>query len=456
MQVKALISAALAALVFVLGLPVAAQELFYRAHGQNSVKVGPICIPELVGEEYFSTDFDTPASFNITIVAHGDAASQVFEYTGGNIDDGPNDPDVWGNPTTNAIEVDDLLSAGSATGCILLSIRDEVFDVPGVTEWAIVFSDAGGSTIDQTAKIIALASTTDLTTAMQSAANAALVALGLDHMFSVAIVGTDCADNAYCAKLVSKSATADFDTFDNQTDSAEALRDFAGLSIETPLQALTGMVVAVQGVVGSATPTTIVSDAHLDAPSTQSYVGMTLYWPAGFQVARVTAFDPDEDEITFEPALSAAPSVSDPFFLLVDPASVRIGSVVNDAIAAAALAADVRTELVGTPAGASVSADLAAAKAVLDLLQQGSIAATVQACDTGSETTCVDSARSESAPDHWKGQALVPLTGTNAFLRRCVVDFTGNTLTVKPAFPAAITTNTYLLVQDASCNGVLP
>lgn len=54
---------------------------------------------------------------------------------------------------------------------------------------------------------------------------AALLAIGLDHLLSVAVVGADIADNSIIAKLVSKSGTADWDSFDNTTDSLEALAD---------------------------------------------------------------------------------------------------------------------------------------------------------------------------------------------------------------------------------------
>lgn len=53
----------------------------------------------------------------------------------------------------------------------------------------------------------------------------ALVDIGLDHLLSASVTGTDVADNSVVAKLVSKNATADWDTFVNTTDSLEALRD---------------------------------------------------------------------------------------------------------------------------------------------------------------------------------------------------------------------------------------
>jgi hypothetical protein len=48
---------------------------------------------------------------------------------------------------------------------------------------------------------------------------------GLDHLLLQAVIGTDITDNSLFAKLVSKSATADWDDFDNTSDSLEAIRD---------------------------------------------------------------------------------------------------------------------------------------------------------------------------------------------------------------------------------------
>jgi hypothetical protein len=63
---------------------------------------------------------------------------------------------------------------------------------------------------------------------VQSEVNDGLVALGLDHLVSASVTGTDITDNSIIAKMVSKSATADWDSFVNTTDALEALRDNAG------------------------------------------------------------------------------------------------------------------------------------------------------------------------------------------------------------------------------------
>ncbi len=56
----------------------------------------------------------------------------------------------------------------------------------------------------------------------------ALESYNLHKLFASACVGADVLDNSFAAKLVSKSATADFDSFNNTTDALEALRDNMG------------------------------------------------------------------------------------------------------------------------------------------------------------------------------------------------------------------------------------
>lgn len=64
---------------------------------------------------------------------------------------------------------------------------------------------------------------------VQSEVNDGLVALGLDHLVSTSVTGTDVANNSIFAMLVSADAsTADWDDFANTTDSLQALRDHIG------------------------------------------------------------------------------------------------------------------------------------------------------------------------------------------------------------------------------------
>lgn len=53
----------------------------------------------------------------------------------------------------------------------------------------------------------------------------ALTDIGLDHLVAASVDGTDITDNSIIAKMASKQATADWDSFVNTTDSLQAIRD---------------------------------------------------------------------------------------------------------------------------------------------------------------------------------------------------------------------------------------
>ncbi len=66
----------------------------------------------------------------------------------------------------------------------------------------------------------------DISTAeVNTQVDTALSDIGLDHLLSAAVVGTDVTNNSVVARLVSSSATADWDSYDNTSDSLQAIRD---------------------------------------------------------------------------------------------------------------------------------------------------------------------------------------------------------------------------------------
>ena len=72
---------------------------------------------------------------------------------------------------------------------------------------------------------------------VQSEVADALIAIGLDHLISASVTGTDVADNSIVADLVSKEATADYDDYVNTTDSLQAQRDNTGSAVGADLSA---------------------------------------------------------------------------------------------------------------------------------------------------------------------------------------------------------------------------
>lgn len=100
------------------------------------------------------------------------------------------------------------------------TLQTSVNDVPTNAELATALGTADD------AVLAAIAALNNLSSAQaQTAVTAALVAIGLDHLLSVSVTGTDIADNSIIAKLASKSATADWDSYINTTDALEAIRD---------------------------------------------------------------------------------------------------------------------------------------------------------------------------------------------------------------------------------------
>lgn len=120
----------------------------------------------------------------------------------------------------NNLAATDILSDGTA-----LNTSSGVLDA--VTTVTTVSGNVDGSvgSLGTTAK-------TDVNAEVDSA----IETYGLDHLVGAAVVGADITDNSIIAKLVSSSATADWDDFVNTTDSLQAQRDnhpanFADLSV---------------------------------------------------------------------------------------------------------------------------------------------------------------------------------------------------------------------------------
>jgi hypothetical protein len=124
---------------------------------------------------------------------------------------------VWSEPTTSY----------TTTGTFGDSVNDILVDTDNLQQnqgnW---LTATGFSTFDPATQNVTVDGFTDAGKAeVESEVNDALVAIGLDHLVSTSVSGTDVADDSIIAKMVSKGATADWDTFSNTHDSLEAIRD---------------------------------------------------------------------------------------------------------------------------------------------------------------------------------------------------------------------------------------
>ena len=98
-------------------------------------------------------------------------------------------------------------------------------NVSSVDADAITAAAIANSAIDNATFAADVGSTTYADNIVALAVRKALDELGLDKILKLAVSGSDVTDNSLMAKLTSKSTTADWDSYNNTTDSLEAIRD---------------------------------------------------------------------------------------------------------------------------------------------------------------------------------------------------------------------------------------
>lgn len=213
----------------------------------------------------------------------------------------------------------------------------------------------------------------------------------------------------------------------------------------------------------SSTDTATVSRPWTTTPdNTSEYEG----WPAG---AHINAWSTDiaSVEAGIETSADIADAVLDEACTGHTTAGTAGEQICSDIDAVLADTAELQTDWTNggrldliidailTDTGTTLEASIAAVQTVVDLLQSGIILKS-STCDSGTTTTCVDATLIE-ANDYWKGAAIVFTSGSIAGETSCVYDFVAasDTLTFR-ARTAAVSTNTYLLVESATCEGVVP
>jgi len=128
-------------------------------------------------------------------------------------------------------------SFGQGVASVQGSVTGSVASVTGA-----VGSVAGNVDGNVTGSIGSLAAQAKLD--VNAEVDTALVDIGLDHLISAAVAGADVTDDSIIAQLVSKAATADWDTFVNTTDSLEAIRDRGDVAWITAAAGPTAAVIA--------------------------------------------------------------------------------------------------------------------------------------------------------------------------------------------------------------------
>ena len=123
---------------------------------------------------------------------------------------------IFADSATLAASVASILEDTATTIPATIATVDTVVDAVKVVTDAISSNGSGLSAVPWNSSWDA---------EVQSEVADALVAIGLDHLVSASVAGSDIVDNSIVAKLVSKESTADWDDFVNTTDSLQALRD---------------------------------------------------------------------------------------------------------------------------------------------------------------------------------------------------------------------------------------
>lgn len=300
---------------------------------------------------------------------------------------------------------------------------------------------------------------------------------GLDHLVSTSVTGTDVADNSIFARIVSKSATADWDTFVNTTESLEALRDILG----TPAGATFAVDLAA-----------IQADTdNIQTRLPAALVGGRMDSSVGAMAADViTAAATATDYITeLQTAVTggAYPISTDAGgkVRIVDGTGAgELDTSLGVVLARDHLGASLATAAVlGTPAGASIAADIAVIESQTDdigiagagltsvpwnaawdaevesevndalvALKLDKLILASGTADSGSTTTMVDAARTEADPDYWKGRILQFTSGNIAGQCAIIEDFNAatDTFTFKPALTQPVTTQDYVILAAVS------
>ena len=79
----------------------------------------------------------------------------------------------------------------------------------------------------------------------------------------------------------------------------------------------------------------------------------------------------------------------------------------------------------------------------------------VSSCDSGTTTTCLDTAITETTTNYWVGSSITFTSGTINGQSACITGYDGGTKTLRfyPPTTSAISTNQYVLTVDQACRG---
>jgi hypothetical protein len=211
----------------------------------------------------------------------------------------------------------------------------------------------------------------------------------------------------------------------------------------------------------SGTTTTITDTALTGAAG--SYIGWWVYITAGTnsqQARRVVAFDATTDTATVWPAFTSAIDNTSTYIIVPDSPASDVWGWLNTQAATPTVAGVPEVDLTHI-SGSAVSATTAQLGVNVvnlnnNLLSVQRLQAFWSACpsgtsDSGTTTTMVDAARTESDSDYFKGSWIHFTSGTISGQTRRITAFdpATDTITFSPATTQAVSTQTYQIVPAA-------
>ncbi len=259
----------------------------------------------------------------------------------------------------------------------------------------------------------------DVSTAeVNTQVDTALSDIGLDHLVSASVTGTDITDNSIIARMVSKSATADWDSFDNTTDALQALADAGGDATAANQTTIINHLTDVKG-------TSFVKDTHSLTDITADVTGINGAAMRGTDSALLAASAPTnfgDLAITASTGRVTVGTNADKTGYSISGSITTLDGL-NDPTAAAIADAVLDESLAAHNTGGTLG------KAIRQV-KEGVVSAESTVNDASATTTSFVTALTSAVDDFYNDKILVFIGGALTGQARIISDYNGTTKTI--------------------------
>ena len=314
-------------------------------------------------------------------------------------------------------------AAADAAGGLVISDAGGL-DIDTMDSHISTFASSGvtASTVtDKTGYSISGSKTTldalnDVSTAeVNTQVDTALSDIGLDHLVSASVTGTDITDNSIIAYMVSKSATADWDSFVNTTDALEALADAGGDATAANQTTIINHLTDVKG-------TSFVKDTHSLTDITADVTGINGAAMRGTDSALLAASAPTnfgDLAITASTGRVTVGTNADKTGYSISGSITTLDGL-NDPTAAAIADAVLDESLAAHNTGGTLG------KAIRQI-KEGVVSAESTVNDASATTTSFVTALTSAVDDFYNDKILVFIGGALTGQARIISDYNGTT-----------------------------